>query len=78
MTLKWDRTRLSEAKEGPHLHVFFQLHCLMGSSKLRLAAHCAALLVALFAWVMVLLLLMETTRQILDVLHYVVELAQMS
>lgn len=29
-------------------------------------------------WIICLVLLMETTRQLLDVLHYVVDLAQMS
>lgn len=37
-----------------------------------------ALLIAIACWVVVLLLLMETTKQLLDVLHYVVELAQLS
>lgn len=36
------------------------------------------LLVAVACWVVCLLLLMETTKQLLDVLHYVVELAQLS
>ena len=37
-----------------------------------------ALLVAIALWVLCIYLLMETTKQLLDVLHYVVELAQLS
>lgn len=37
-----------------------------------------ALLLAIALWIVCLFLLMETTRQLLDVLHYVVELAQLS
>lgn len=36
------------------------------------------LLVAIALWILCLTLLMETTKQLLDVLHYVVELAQLS
>lgn len=35
-------------------------------------------LIAVALWILCLLLLMETTKQLLDVLHYVVELAQLS
>lgn len=37
-----------------------------------------SLLGAIVVWCVALLLLMETTRQLLDVLHYVMEIAQMS
>lgn len=36
-----------------------------------------ALLLAIALWVLCLYLLMEVTRQLLEVLHYVVELAQL-
>lgn len=38
----------------------------------------ALCLVAIALWVLCIYLLMETTKQLLDVLHYVVELAQLS
>jgi hypothetical protein len=37
-----------------------------------------SLLGALLVWVVALLLLLEVTQKLLDVLHYVVELAQLS
>jgi len=37
----------------------------------------ALLLLALIAWVVSILLLIEVTRQLLDVLRYIVDLAQM-
>lgn len=36
------------------------------------------LLIAIALWILCLILLMETTKQLLDVLHYVVDLAQLS
>jgi H+/Cl- antiporter ClcA len=38
----------------------------------------AVFLAGVFAWVVALLMLLEATRQLLDVLRYVVELAQLS
>jgi hypothetical protein len=36
------------------------------------------LLLAITLWIVCIYLLMETTKQLLDVLHYIVELAQLS
>ena len=38
----------------------------------------ALILLAVFCWAMAILLLLEVTRQLLDTLRYIVELAQMS
>lgn len=50
----------------------------MGTHIARLAALVTLFLIAVAAWIVCLVLLMETTAQLLDVLHYVVELAQLS
>jgi hypothetical protein len=38
----------------------------------------AAVLIGTFVWIAAILLLIEVTRQLLDTLHYIVDLAQMS
>lgn len=45
---------------------------------LREIALVLALLLAIALWILCLILLMEVTKQLLDVLNYVVELAQLS
>jgi len=50
----------------------------MHRPKAQTIALVAALLVGVAVWVLALLLLLEVTRQLLDTVRFIVELAQMS